>query len=224
VILINKAIIKGKSDRAIASQFGVTRGSLFRHRTHVAALLQRGKERETEKQVDVVMETRADLVEKARKVWQACDDFLTDPDNPDRYTLAPRTQDIEVIYEAEEDRESHGDPDDEDSNVKVKRVKVRKKAMLSELLAGIPNVFNVTWRTADPRKLVLDAIARLESLAQYEARLMGRLKDATPAAVTVNQQINYYAIMPVVFEILKKHPAALKAVTEAADAHFARSP
>jgi hypothetical protein len=114
---------------------------------------------------------------------------LRDPEHPERYDLGPRATDITVIYEAEEDKDSPGDPDDEDSNVKVKRVKVRKKALLSELLAVIPNLFVVSIKVADPRELILKTHRETRDDLELIAKLSGELL-AVKTAVQVNVQHN----------------------------------
>jgi len=93
----------------------------------------------------------------------------------------------------------------------VKTRKVRRKAKLSELICGIPNVFQVQWKTADQRELVLKAAIALRGHLEFIAELIGLVK---AQGGSTNIQINVFAHMPLVRKVLEGFPEAFNAVDQ----------
>src|SRR5262245_58144252 len=119
---IDLAVVRGeKSNRDIARQFGVTNAALHRHRIeHLAENLQRSQSiAERVETIDLNREL-AKCFQRANRLFDACHEWLTDPDEPNKYNLQPRSDDIWVIYTS--------DADDK---------KVKKKERLSTLLAKV---------------------------------------------------------------------------------------
>jgi hypothetical protein len=164
---INVAIVKHEqSNRAIASQYGLDRRAIDRHeKEHLPEVLLKVMEGEKREEADEVMREVRKCCAMANKLLDACDDWLSDPDNPDKHTLDPRADEVSVIYsELNDDGKLH-----------------RKRAPLSELLAKLEAepgrmVEAVEIKRADPRELILKAIAQLRPVAELLARLEGRLK------------------------------------------------
>jgi hypothetical protein len=112
-------------------------------------------------------------LQRVNKLFDACDRWLRDPEDPSRYEVGPRAENVKVTYiERREDGKA-----------------VRKKATIAELLdrvAGVaPEVRLVETRHADPRELVLHAVKRLEGLLELLARMRGEIPD-TPVAILVS--------------------------------------
>lgn len=202
-----------RSLRDIARQTGFSKDALVRHKPHVQKSLLKAAEVEQAAAADSVLATIKVHGERIQLLYDACDRYLRDPGHPDRYDLGPRDTDVTVIYETEQDRDGPGDPDDEDDHVSIKRVKIRKKALLSELIAGIPNIFTISYKIADPRELILKTAVVLKGQLEFIGQLSGELM---AAKIEVhNTQVNIYEIMPAIFHTLKLFPAADKAVREA---------
>jgi hypothetical protein len=140
-------------------------------------------------------------LERVNLLFDACDRWLRDPEDPSRYDLGPRAEDVRVTYE---------EPGEGGKGV-------RKKAPLSELLARLagiaPDVRLVETKHADPRQLVLQASKRLEAQSELLARIRGELKDATVLNLTVTAE--WVEIRGVILHALETHPAARLAVAAA---------
>lgn len=164
---INVAIVRREqSNRAIAGQYGLDRRAIDRHeKEHLPEVLLKVMECEKQEEADEVMREVKKCCAMANKLLDACDSWLSDPDDSDKHTLDPRAEEVSVIYS-----EPNGDG-------KLRR----KRAPLSELLAKIEAepgrmVEAVEIKRADPRELILKAIAQLRPVAELLARLEGRLK------------------------------------------------
>jgi len=157
-------LIDGVPYRQIAKQFGITTSSLVRHKKHMAKDLVPATKVEEVAKADRLMSEVERLARHVNKMLAACDEYLTDPENPAKYDIGPRADDIEVVYL---------------ENIEGKRV--RKKRLLSELLEkvegqGVP--LHVRYKIADPRDLILKTIDRLHNLAELLAKVTGELREA----------------------------------------------
>ncbi len=185
---IDKALVASESYRNVSVRFGTSVASLQRHKAeHIPVLLATARQRQGEASaahgqhlVDQAGEQDAreqahalDVMEELQRcfnrvnlLFDACDRYLRDPDNPAQYDIGPRSEDVTVTYtEPGED----GKP-------------VRRRARLSTLLAQVEQgsasvVDRVETKVADPRELVLKAAAQLTAQVQLLAKLLGQLDE-----------------------------------------------
>lgn len=187
---IDKAIVAGIANRRIATQHGLSEAAVRRHSkehlplviqagahatqpapnrraepTHAPALAAQVQHREQAAERHAI-DVRAELewsLACVRKLLQACDEWLTDPEDPSRYDIGPRSTEIAVQY-------SVPDPEGRPQ---------RKRATLDELLhiveGGGMAVDRSEFKHADPRKLVLDAVGQLQAQLEFVVALMERL-------------------------------------------------
>ena len=164
--------------RNIAGRFpGISVSSLHRHKNHLALELAASMKKQEEltqtyiegiaiQEGEEVLEAITVVSELKRcftrinKLFDACDQWLKDPDNPDQYTLEPRANEVKVIItEADED----GKPR-------------KKKKALSHLLARLEEsglqVEGWEVRHADPRELILKTAGRLSEQIEILAKLI----------------------------------------------------
>jgi hypothetical protein len=180
-IKIDTALINGESIRKISQQFSISESSIYRHsKTHLPKSLSKAKETEETRQADRVMVELNRCLERANLLFDSCHDWLTDPANPEKYTLSPRDYEIDVIY--------HLQSDDNDKPI-------RRKAPLSQLLAMVRagGVMIESWesKVMDPRKLILDTIGRLSGLIEIlnnQGEFEKRLKELEKNAATMQAQ------------------------------------
>lgn len=192
---IETALVDGVSFRNIAKQQRVSIGALSRHKAehlprvlaagqaaqepvralakqrgvpeHAAALAARvaGQEQAAaQRGIDLMAELERCFA-RVNKLFDACDAWLTDPDDPTRYDIGPRAGDITVVYlEATGDGFAHR--------------KKKLSALLQQLVDhGLP-VVSTEYRHADPRKLVLETAAQLRSQLELLVDLMERAHNA----------------------------------------------
>jgi transposase len=175
---IIRDIVEGAlSNRAIAEKYGISHGAVNRYKN--GRLLPKAAEaaRERDRGEGAAVLARVEKVmARIQKLYDACDEYLQDPENPGKYNLFPRAWELEVIY-----RETVPSGD---------RVKtVVRKGTLSALLdrisegLGIEPV-GVNYHAADPRKLIIEASKAIKEQLELLAKIQGTIKD------TVNNQIN----------------------------------
>jgi hypothetical protein len=119
---INLLLVQGKSLQSIATQFKIGYKSIGRHRICLGESLNQWQ---NHRDVKLVLDAKAELthcINRVRKLFDACEAELTDPDHPDKYTLAPAAERIEVTYFEHEGQK-----------------RVRRKGLLSVLLARLEN-------------------------------------------------------------------------------------
>lgn len=111
-----------------------------------------------------VMASLGRCADKAERMLAAADAWLRDPNDPEKYNLNPRTHEVEIVYEE-----------------RVDKLTVRKTARLSDLMRAVEEGLGVTVvkgeaRTADPRKLLLDAVASLKPVVELIGKQTGQIK------------------------------------------------
>lgn len=188
------------SFRNIAERFSVSIGSLSRHKAdHLpGTLVHAMKVQQEDEAIDTMAELRR-CFRRITKLFDACDAWLTDPDDPTRYTLEPRADEVDVIYIEQGD---DGKP-------------VRHKARLSTLLTQLDGKTVSRWETkhADPRELVLKTAAQLQGHLELLGELMGEL-NRNP---TVNLVLapEWIAVRTRLMHALGDFPEARAAVAQA---------
>jgi hypothetical protein len=99
---------------------------------------------------------------RMQKLYDACDEYLQDPQNGEKYYLGPRAHELQVVYE-------------EPSGKKT----VRRKAPLDYLLKTKADK-NKAWlevssKHADPRKLIIDTASVLSKQLELIGKIMGQV-------------------------------------------------
>src|SRR5688500_17842396 len=96
---IDKAIVSGESNRRIAAQFGLAETSIRRHaETHLpASLLASEQVKEEARAMDVMTEVQR-IMARVNLLYDACDRWLRDPQDPTRYDIGPRSDEVSVVY------------------------------------------------------------------------------------------------------------------------------
>ena len=175
---IIRALVRGDTYRAITEHYGISRAALTRYlNTH---LVQRAAKARAQMELDDganVLEILKVTMARMQKLYDACDEYLTDPWNPERYDLGPRAGDVTVIYRGPGDDAAVG----------------LRKARLSELLTLLEDeglrVIHTEWRHADPRELVIKTANAIGRKLELAAKLLGVLVPGEEKAVrvTINQ-------------------------------------
>jgi len=164
---IDRALVAGEAAASVAARYRTKTGPLGRmavqrHREeHVPAALAQTKAAADVANADAIMAELRRALARVNLLFDACDRWLRDPDNPDQYDVGPRAHDVTVLY---------SEPDAEGRDV-------RKKARLSELLAKVASDGGITidraeYRHADPRELVLKTAAQVQHHLELLTKLL----------------------------------------------------
>jgi hypothetical protein len=202
---IELAIANRQPLRAIARQYSVSKDAVARHRDGCGAqpVIEARQEADVARQLTVKEELRG-IMARVEKLYQACDDWLQDPEQPGRYELGPRAREIKVTYT---EWVPAGD------GVRP----VVRSALLSVLLAKIEgtgrDVERVEMRQADPRMLLLKTCEQLTAQLQLLAKLTGELDERPQVNILVHP--DWLALRDRILGALQPHPDALEGVIHA---------
>jgi hypothetical protein len=154
--------------RIISVDFDISHASLFRHKkahipealaksmaakqlAHADAIMSQAQAKEASERAlgDCVMTELSKCLRRVNLIYDACDEYLRDPTNPEKYDIGPRAEDVSIIY-----TQSRGEGEKE----------IRRKRKLSEILADLEERAGfraelVEVKRADPRDLALKALA-----------------------------------------------------------------
>jgi hypothetical protein len=190
---IDLAVIRGeKSNRAIANDFSVHESSLKRHRKeHLAPLIQQMQlEQLQADKIDCNLEL-AKVFRRVNKLFDACEDDLTDPLNPDKYILAPNADQITVVY-YDGDCTQSGTP-------------IKKRDSLAALLLRVEQkqggllIDTVKLKRVDASKRLLEAANTLARQIERVGRIFGlfngnldheRLESTRNAVIEVQRRLS----------------------------------
>jgi hypothetical protein len=205
---IDKALVAAEESlRTIADRWAISKTALIRHKAdHLPQRLVAAKATaEIADGLEVMDELRR-CFERVNLLFDACDRWLRDADDPTRYDIGPRAEELRVTFEEERPGPAG------------KRSTVRRKATLAELLAEVNDSHRSPVRTvtmvetkhADPRELVLKTAARLQPQIELLARLIGELDERPQMNILVSPE--WITVRTAVLETLAPHPEARAAV------------
>jgi phage terminase small subunit len=105
------------------------------------------------------------VLSRIERLLDAADRELTDPNDSEAYTLAPRTEEIQVVYLDHRDADDKGKPK-------------RKTAPLYELLEQVERnlgheILKARPVTTDPRKLLLEASKEIRESFKFVSDIAG---------------------------------------------------
>jgi hypothetical protein len=199
---IDHALVAGEELRGIARTFALSEDAVTRHKnTHLPTHLAKAEEAKEVAQADTLTAELKRVMARVNLLFDACDRWLRDPDNPEQYDIGPRAEDLTVTYL---------EPVGED---KV----VRRKARLSALLPKIERqgftVELIETKHADPRELILKTSQRLEGQVELLGKLVGKLQEGP----TVNLLIlpEWLTMRAIIMTALAPFPQAKLAVAAA---------
>jgi hypothetical protein len=191
---VKQAIIRGETKSKIARNAGIPQQSVYRYANKdlpeeiAKARVADGNVADT-----FIKDEIHHVLDKMRKLYDACDEYLQDPDNPEKYDLHPRAWEFDVIYREVE-------PD-------TGRM-VNKKASLQALLERIDQdgyqPWTVSMKSTDPRELIVRTAAATAKSLELLGNLEGSIQPLVVQNVTVNQ--SFLLIKQAVIKVLKGHP------------------
>jgi hypothetical protein len=157
--MINAKIRNGDSINGLYKLTGLSRNVLTKHKNECMSKIIATDSKSRDALVgDTLLKQVRDQIELVQKLVIACDEWLTDPDDPEKYFLGPRGQEIDITY-------SEIDPDT------GRILPSQRKATLQEMIQAVESkgyvIRGITNKHSDPRELLLKAIGKLEGTAKF---------------------------------------------------------
>ena len=210
---IEQALVAVESPyRDIARRYGLSKDALLRHKADhlLPEIVAAWRAERHGNGLELADELRGWMT-TISKLLRACDEWLTDPDDPDRYDLNPRASELLVHYETTVPGPS-GRP-----------TVVRRKARLSEMLRGVSRVgegltiTTVESKVADPRKLLLDTTKTLEGHLRLLGELLGKIQTQGTMNFLVSPE--WLALRGRMLAALAEYPEARLLLAGVVEAH-----
>ena len=188
---IIKAIISGKNYSKISEQYGISKASISEYlsdRLIKAAAV--AKVKEIQKSGELVNSDIQSVMLNIKKLYDACNEWLTDPENKERYTVEPRASEINIIY--------------------TKYIKDRPVTARGNLQDVIKQFFKkgeqvqlVYTKMADIRKIIVDTAAVLTKQLELMAKIKGAIPDVK-IDITISE--DWLVIKQSIIDATKAHP------------------
>ena len=147
------------------------------------------------------------------KMSDALDLWLTDPDDPSRYTMDPRTDELKCICTLQ-GLDDRGKPITKTATIPLDELMSQLEFTEYRGLSVIPE--HLVWKNTDPRKLMLDTARALKELLELLAKITGELKESVDVHVDVRTQLS--SIVQVINAELEDEPEKKQRIVEAIDA------
>ena len=201
---IVKAIMKGdESLRAIAGRFGISKSIVSRYlEERLSDKVAAARAEQDLEAGRAAIEQLYDVMKRMRKMYDACDEWLTDPENPQKYNLNPRGTEVLITYRML-------DPQT--------KKPVERKATLQQLLDDIEKKsgrepIGVRMSGRDPRDLILETSKVLTKQLELMAKIEGAVHD-TVVNVTIDQK--FLALKAIIIKATERAPEVRVKIVEA---------
>jgi len=171
----------------ISKKYGLTQSSVHRYlHTQFVDKASKAKEVQQMRDGDRIYEEIRKVMERTQKMYDACDEFLTDPEDPGKYWLGPRASEVDVAFFYK---------DDEKRNIIRKRLDEVWSTIESE---GERVIVEMDYRRKDPRELLLKTAVVLNRQLELIAEVLGKI---------ASRDTGGDLFIALLTEVLKEHDA-----------------
>lgn len=182
----------------VATKYGVSRITIAKYVKEYLWPMAAAKYKEEQHQGGTAIKGRVErMVEVAEKMLESVDEQLTDPDNPGRYDLSPKAEEIEVTYI-------------EDKGRGPKRRKARLQELIDQVEQNERAVVSLHSRQPDLKELLLKSVDSLERALTLLAKIEGSLQD--PSQLDLTMFPVWKDIQIILMEVSKDHPQARETI------------
>jgi hypothetical protein len=162
---IDQAITKSTPYRNIAERYGLSLPTINRHvKACIPEALEAARSKDKADSGLLVEAEVQKVFGKLSKLIDACDEWLTDPTDPQKYCLDPRDHELQVIYLDEKDTDNNGNP---------KRKRENLRSLIARLEENQVQVLTIESKHADPRDLCVKAAGQIANQLALYGKLLG---------------------------------------------------
>lgn len=205
---IDKALVAPQPNlREIARRYSLKPDALRRHKeSHIPPFVAHAAELVKIDGADQIAVLMTQLATGSKSLWDACHEYLEDPERPGKFYLGPRGEDIWVVLEWWT------------VNDQGKTIRHRERQLLHNIVQTIEErtgrtVVNTSWKHSDPRELILKASDNLLKLIDTIVKVQAEAREQRKEDLTKNPEFIRY--QNAVASVLRRYPGALDALMEA---------
>lgn len=177
---IVRALINQESYAKIANDYALSESAVKRYaygrlRLNAAKALAKG-------QYDgaALLSRVEDTIVNVQKMYDACNDWLTDPTDHSRYNLEDRANELQVIY--------YEYYTDDKGNERTIKKKANLQKLIDDVMGKEREAVEVNSKRTDPRQLILMTAQTLNKQLETLSRIAGVVKEV--ANIDVNVSVN----------------------------------
>ena len=190
----------------IANNYGLTFSSVQRYATQKLRMSAAKALAKGSYNGEALLARIEDTIVYVQKMYDACNDWLQDPEDNSRYNLDPRAYEHEIIYNWVL---TNQDGDER---------RIRKKANLQELLERAmredEEIIKVESKVADPRNLVLQTAQTLNKQLETLAKIAGVVQEVTNVDVNINMNTHLASNVIQIIQREVDDPAVVQRIVE----------
>ena len=162
------ALVKGEqSFRSIGKHFGISAAAITRYmHDKLAAQAAAVLAEDSEQKGANLLKRIEKIMKRMQKLYDACDEYLQHPEDPERYDLGPKAWEIDVAYRI---------PDPK-SRTKTISGHDTLNGLLAKLEAGNIKPLSIRLRHSDPRKLIIETASVLSKQLELIAKIQGQVQ------------------------------------------------
>lgn len=187
-----KEIIQGrKSLSAIARQYNINKATVQRYlETRLMKKAAKVQVERDMKDSQLVYREIDYIMSRMKKLYDACDEYLTDPDNQEKYTLLPRAWEAEICF-----------LDKTQETPIQKRLSVQ--ALIDEMREHGKEFIEIKYKYHDPRKMVTETAGVLTKQLELLARIQGTIKDVS---ISIINNPAWVEVQAVILNTVNRYP------------------
>lgn len=198
---IVRALVRGAPFSELARKYRVSKASLSRFLNR--ELLERAAAAAAERRRldgENALETIQWVFDRMRKLYDACDEYLSDPRNPERYTLIPHAEELDVLYATDE-------PGAKEGRSKAVLHRESLKTMLDRAMkACAGQAIQVKYKHTDPRKLILSTASEIRWQLELVAKIQGKIKSGGEITINILKDPVFLHLQQVILDATRGHP------------------
>lgn len=203
---IIRALINQESYAKIANDYALSESAVKRYaygrlRHNAAKALAKG-------QYDgaALLARVEDTIVNVQKMYDACNDWLTDPTDHSRYNLEDRANELQVIYyEYYEDAEG---------NERTVKKKDNLQKLIDDVMGKRREAVEVNSRRTDPRQLILMTAQTLNRQLETLSKIAGVVKEVTNVDVNINMNTHLASNVIQIIQREVDDPAVVQRIVE----------
>lgn len=190
----------------IANNYGLTFSSVQRYATQKLRMSAAKALAKGSYNGEALLARIEDTIVYVQKMYDACNDWLQDPDDHSRYNLDPRAYEHDVIY-------SQIEMDDNGKYVTV-RCKDSLQELLDRAMHDDEKIIKVESKITDPRRLILETAQTLNKQLETLAKIAGVVQEVTNVDVNINMNTHLASNVIQIIQREVDDPAVVQRIVE----------
>lgn len=147
-----------------------------------------------------------DTIVNVQKMYDACNDWLTDPTDHSRYNLEDRANELQVIY--------YEYYTDDKGNERTVKKKANLQKLIDDVMGKEREAIEVNSKRTDPRQLILMTAQTLNKQLETLSKIAGVVKEVANVDVNINMNTHLASNVIQIIQREVDDPAVVQRIVE----------